>query len=137
VSSIRLIEQDSGNDLIRCVPVGDVSVAGKYPSSMALIRLLAQSIRDPVIQCGTPRSPGFAEGANTVAIEQSGALRINGPGGPSFHLPSFGFRIDATLSDGITPTRGMTYDFLEARVRVSDDGKITDLLLHSMECGGV
>jgi hypothetical protein len=80
------------------------------------------------------------EGANTLAIEQNGALRINGPGGPSFHLPSFAFRIDAGLSmtaDGIAPTV-MTYNFLaeDPQVTVSDDGRITHLLVHSMECGG-
>jgi hypothetical protein len=135
VSSIRFTDQ------IQCVPVGEVSVAGKYPSSMALIRLLVQSIRNPVIQCAAPiRLPGFVEGANTVAIEQNGALRINGPGGPSLHLPSWEYRIDTALSmatDGIAPMGGMSYNFVIARVAVSDDGRITDLLLDSMECGGV
>jgi hypothetical protein len=139
VSSIRFFDEEVPNeDLIGCVPVGEVSVAGKYPSAMALIRLLAQSIRDPVFQCAAPiRLPGFVEGANTLAIEQNGALRINGPGGPSLHLPSTNFRIDAALSmaaDGIAPTGLMAYNFGEAQVAVSDDGRITDLLLHSMEC---
>ena len=119
VSSIRFFDEETPTtDLIRCVPVGEVSVAGKYPSATGLIRLLAQSIRNPV------------EGANTVAIEQNGALRINGPGGPSVHLPSFGFRIDAPLSmttDGVAPTGGMAYNFVVAAVAVSDDGRITDL----------
>jgi hypothetical protein len=142
VSSIRLFHVESPDqNYIRCVPVGEVSVAGKYPSAMALIRLLAQSIRVPVIQCAAPiRTPGFVQGANTVAIEQNGALRINGPGGPSSHLPSSSFSIEAALSDaadGVAPTGGMTYDFVEARVVVSDDGRITNLLLRSMACGGV
>jgi hypothetical protein len=152
VSSIRWTDEETGKDMIRCVPVGEVSVAGKYPSAMALIRLLAQSIRNPVIQCAAPiKVPGFVEGANTVAIEQNGALRINGPGGPSFHLPSYGFRIDAGLSmaaDGIAPTGLMVYSFGErlgdgtlsmpaavlAEVGVSDGGRITDLGLHNMGC---
>jgi hypothetical protein len=152
VSSITWNDQDTAEDLIRCVPVGEVSVAGKYPSAMALIRLLAQSIRNPVIQCAAPiKVPGFVEGANTVAIEQNGALRINGPGGPSFHLPSYGFRIDAGLSmaaDGIAPTGLMVYSFGErlgdgtlsmpaavlAEVGVSDDGRVIDLGLHNMGC---
>jgi hypothetical protein len=133
VSRIRSADQ------IQCVPVGEVSVAGKYPSSMALIRLLAQSIRVPVIQCAAPiRTPGFVEGANTVAIEQNGALRINGPGGASFHLPSWGYRIDTALSmaaDGVVPTGGKSYSFGIVRVVVSDDGRITDLLFGGTECG--
>jgi hypothetical protein len=137
VSSIVFFDEETREDLIRCVPVGEVSVAGKYPSPMALIRLLAQSIRNPVIQCAAPITvPGFVVGANTVAIEQNGALRINGPGGPAFHLPSFSFRIGAGLSmaaDGVAPT-SMGYNFGEAQVAVSDDGRITALLLHSMEC---
>jgi hypothetical protein len=142
VSSIRLFaEQTPTTDLIRCVPVGEVSVAGKYPSATGLIRLLAQSIRNPVIQCAAPiKEPGFVEGANAVAIEQNGALRINGPGGPSLHLPSFGFRIDAPLSmtaDGVAPTGGMAYNFVVAGVAVSDDGRITDLRFNGMGCGGV
>jgi len=143
VSSIRFTDQETKTDMISCVAVGEVSVAGKYPSLMALIRLLAQSIRNPVIQCNAPiKLPGFVEGANTVAVEQNGALRINGaaevPGSPSAHLPSFPARIDVALSmaaDGIAPTGGMTYNFGN-RVAVSDDGRITDLLFFSMECGG-
>jgi len=129
VSSIRFFDEATPKtDLIRCVPVGEVFVAGKYPSATALIRLLAQSIRTPVIQCG----------ANTLAIEQNGALRIKGPGGPSVHLPSFSFRIDAPLSmaaDGVAPTGAMSYNFVVARVAVSDDGRITQF--NGMECGGV
>jgi hypothetical protein len=138
VSSITLTEEGTPLDLIRCVPVGEVSVAGKYPGAMALIRLLAQSIRDPVIQCAAPITvPGFVEGANTVAIEQSGALRINGPGGPSLHLPSTNFSIGASLAmtaDGVVLNRGMGYNFGSAQVSVSVDGRITDLLLHGMRC---
>src|SRR5262249_37162073 len=137
VSSIRFTDEETNEDMISCVPVGEVSVAG--PSAMALIRLLAQSIRNPVIQCKAPITlPGFVEGANTVAIEQNGALRINGPGGPSLHLPSSSFRIDAGLSmaaDGVVPAGGMAYNFVQARVVVSDEGKITGLLLGSMACG--
>src|SRR4051812_7247313 len=134
VSSIRFFDEHTPTtNLIRCVPVGEVFVAGKYPSAMALIRLLAQSIRNPVTQCAAPM-----EGANTVVIEQNGALRINGPGGQSLHLPSFGFRIDAPLSmaaDGVAPTGAMSYNFVLARVAVSDDGRITGL--NGAECGGV
>jgi hypothetical protein len=136
VSSISFTDEQKRMDMIRCVPVGDVSVAG--PSAMALIRLLAQSIRDPVIQCAAPITvPGFVEGANTVAIEQSGALRINGPGGPSLHLPSTNFSIGASLAmtaDGVVLNRGMGYNFGSAQVSVSVDGRITDLLLHGMRC---
>jgi hypothetical protein len=138
VSSISFTDEQKRMDMIRCVPVGDVSVAG--PSAMALIRLLAQSIRNPVTHCAAPITvPGFVEGANTLAIEQNGAFRINGQSGPSFHLPSHGFRIDAGLSmgvDGIAPTGGMSYNFLIARVVVSGDGRITDLLIDGMECAG-
>jgi hypothetical protein len=137
VSSITWTDEDTRLDFFRCVPVGEVSVAGKYPSAMALIRLLAQSVRNPVIQCAAPiRVPGFVEGANTVAIEQNGALRINGPGGPSLHLPSTNFTIGGTVSmaaDGVVPT-ALGYNFVNARVILSDDGKITDLVFGSMEC---
>jgi hypothetical protein len=136
VSSIRSADQ------IQCVPVGEVSVASKYPSSMALIRLLAQSIRVPVIQCGAPghpiRTPGFVEGVNTVAIEQNGALRINGPGGASFHLPSWEYSIHTALSmaaDGVVPTGGQSYANGMGRVVVSDDGRITDLVFGGTGCG--
>jgi len=138
VSSISFTDEGQRIDMIRCVPVGDVSVAG--PSAMGLIRLLGQSIRNPVTHCAAPIIvPGFVEGANTLAIEQNGALRINGQSGPSFHLPSHGFTIDAGLSmgvDGIAPTGGMSYNFPIARVVVSGDGRITDLLFEGMECVG-
>jgi hypothetical protein len=138
VSSIRFTDEEIQEDLIRCVPVGEVSVAGKYPSAMALIRLLAQSIRHPVIQCKAPITrAGFVEGANTVAIEQNGALRINGSGDASLHLPSTNFSIGATLSmtaDGVAPAGGMGYNFGQAQVGVSDDGGITALVFSSMEC---
>jgi hypothetical protein len=138
VSSIAWTDEETREDLIRCVPVGEVSVAGKYPSAMALIRLLAQSIRSPVIQCKAPITrAGFVEGANTVAIEQSGALRINGSRDASLHLPSTNFSMSATLSmaaDGIAATGAMGYNFGQAGVGVSDDGRITALLFSSMEC---
>jgi hypothetical protein len=106
---------------------------------MALIRLLAQSIRDPVFQCLTPVTfPGFVEGANTVAIEQNGALRINGPGGASFHLPSWDYRIDTALSmaaDGVVPTGGQSHSNGIVRVVVSADGRITDLVFGGTGCG--
>jgi hypothetical protein len=147
VSSISLTDDQTRQELIRCVPVGDVSVAGKFPSAMALIRLLAQSIRNPIFRCTAPfRLPGVVQGANTLAIEQNGALRINGPGGPSLHLPSFSFRLSAPLSmnaDGVVPTGGMSYtaplgadDSAVASMVVTDDGRITELFLRGMECGG-
>jgi hypothetical protein len=141
VTGIRFEDLESTME-IRCVPLGDVSVAGKHPSAMALIRLLAQSIRDPVFQCLPPVTfPGFVEGANTLAIEQNGALRINGPGGPSFHLPSTVFIFQVGLSmaaDGIAPTGARGSDFSQlqqapdgsqfasrsARLSLSVDGRI-------------
>jgi hypothetical protein len=134
VSSITWNDQDTAEDLIRCVPVGEVSVAGKYPSAMALIRLLAQSIRNPVIQCPAP------VGAITAAIEQSGALRIKGPGGPSLHLPSWNFGMGTTVSmtaDGIAPARHLSYGFgnnFQAGVGLSDDGSVTTLKVGGVGC---
>jgi hypothetical protein len=79
------------------------------------------------------------EGVNTVAIEQNGALRINGPGGPSLHLPSWDYRIDTALSmaaDGVVPTGGKSYNYpVGVGVVVSDDGRITDLVFGGTGCG--
>jgi hypothetical protein len=78
------------------------------------------------------------EGVNTVAIEQNGALRINGPGGASFHLPSWEYSIHTALSmaaDGVVPTGGQSYANGMGRVVVSDDGRITDLVFGGTGCG--
>jgi len=84
----------------QCQPTTDVSVLGKHPSMIALIRMFEQSISAPrSFSCaGTPTFSGFVTGQNTLAIEASGALRINGPGGPAIHLPSLFLFVTASVT---------------------------------------
>ncbi|HZF19325.1 MAG TPA: hypothetical protein VE008_06425 [Burkholderiales bacterium] len=75
-----------------CASQTQVSVSGKHPSSTGLIGLLRQSLSLPrEFQCTLAVTiPGFllAPSPNVLGIEANGALRINGSGGPSLHLPS-------------------------------------------------
>src|SRR5262249_33593900 len=91
---------DTSNRISDCAPQGAVSLSGKHPTRFPAIGLLRQSIAAPMqFQCAGPITfPGFLAGTNAVAIEGNGALRVNGTGGPSLHLPSQGpFSLNASI----------------------------------------
>jgi len=74
-----------------CVPQSEVSLSGKHPGVFGLIGLLRQSVSLPrEFQCAGPVIPGFlaSPNPNVLLLDQNGAVRVNGPGGPSLHLPS-------------------------------------------------
>jgi hypothetical protein len=113
---------------------------------IALIRMFEQSLSTPrIFSCaGTPTFSGFVMGQNTLAIEASGALRINGAGGPAVHLPSFFFFITASITvsgpqvQAIRPTLflangGGVLDSLA--VATNDLGQITSLALSRQRNG--
>jgi len=138
-----------------CVPQSEVSLSGKQPGVFGLIGLLRQSVSVPrEFQCAGPITfPGFlaAPSPNVLLLDPNGAVRVNGPGGPSLHLPSMvRFFIDAPLvvaAGQVSPIRptsfsadfsGIAGNFDEFSVRISGTGQITGLRLtnaHSQSCG--
>jgi hypothetical protein len=81
-----------------CVPGTDLSLTGKHPSLIALAKMLNVSLPNPSFQCAAPiEFSGFQVGANFLIIQQNGALRFNGPGGPALHLPSLNITVNTSL----------------------------------------
>jgi hypothetical protein len=131
----------------RCLPTTDVSVVGKHPSQIALIRLFGQSLSSPTFSCAGPISfSGFVTGANALTIEASGALRINGAGGPAVHLPSLTLRIRAPLTvtgaqvQPVRPTQfvassGVPERFDSLVVELDAGGQITRLTMSRQRPG--
>jgi hypothetical protein len=123
----------------RCTPSSAVSVSGKHPSLMALIGRLRQSISGPAFQCTAAVIPGFRPDTNFLSLDANGALRINGLGGPSLHLPSLNIEINAPLVPGgqLAPLRFTTFaasrvlrgGFDVFTVRLTDGGQIIGLSL--------
>jgi len=141
-----------------CIPQSEVSLSGKHPGIFGLIGLLRQSVTLPrEFQCAGPITfPGFllAPNPNVLALDPNGAVRVNGPGGPSLHLPSMArFFINAPLvvSSGlVSPIRLTSFsadfsfavgDFDQFLVHLTDAGQITGLSLtnahshHAQSCG--
>jgi len=144
-----------------CVPQSEVSLSGKHPSVLALIRLLSQSIDlSREFQCAGPITyPGFlaAPDPNVLFFGENGAVRINGLSSPSLHLPSMAvFTVDAAplvvTAGQVAPIRltslrasfdiaASPIDFDAFEVQLTDTGQITGLSLtnaHSQQaqhCG--
>jgi len=132
----------------RCLPTTAVSVVGKEPSQIAFIRMFGQSLSsNPTFNCAGPISfSGFVTGANTLTIEASSALRINGAAGPALHLPSLNLRISAALTvtgaqvQPVRPTQfradfGIPDRFDSLVVEMDTVGQITSLTLSRQRPG--
>jgi hypothetical protein len=126
---LKTVQFTRASNSSRCSPLSEVSLPGKRPSLIALIGLLRQPIDLPrELQCAGPITfPGFiaAPNPNVLVLDPNGALRVNGPGGPSLHLPSMTrFFIDATLvvaGDLLSSVR-LTYFSADRPVRGRFDG---------------
>lgn len=129
-----------------CTPQSVVSLAGKHPGLFGLIGLLRQSVSLPrEFQCAGPITfPGFlaSPNPNVLLLDPNGAARVNGPGGPSLHLPSLArFFTSAPLvvvAGQVSPIRltSFTSDFSflagsfdQFTVQLTDTGQITGLSL--------
>jgi hypothetical protein len=82
----------------QCLPQSEVLLAGKHPSLIALIRLLAQSVGNlPSVQC-TSSGSFFTSGAHALNFDTQGGIRFDAPSGPALHLASFIITVNATLT---------------------------------------
>jgi hypothetical protein len=129
----------------RCSPPSAPSVAGKHPSLIALIGLFAQSIGFPAFGCSAP-TVFFQDGTNVFVVDPNGAVRFNGPGGPTLHLPSLNIEINAPLvaSGGpLPPLRLSTFSasrsfrggFDALGVQIGSGPQITGLRLSRQQNG--
>jgi hypothetical protein len=132
----------TGSGSTRCVPTTDVSVSGKHPSLIALIRLFRQSLTNSSFSCAGPITvSGFVAGPNALAIEASGALRINGAGGPAVHLPSFLLTITGSIAVTGSQVQAFQLTRFHANGRFDavdvalNAGQITSLMLNRQRDG--
>jgi len=130
VDTIKLSIPAKGSS--QCQPTTDVSVLGKHPSMIALIRMFERSLSTPhSFNCtGTPTFQGFVTGPNILAIEANGALRINGAG-PAIHLPSFFFFITASIT-----VTGPQVTAIRPTLFLANGGGISDSLAVATNAGG-
>ena len=93
--SFELRRASSGAS-IRCIPLGALSV--DTPSTLAQVRTLRSAISNTSFTCpGGTAFPGIAEGANNLAIENDGVLRV--AAGHVLHLPSLGLNMSGEFID--------------------------------------
>lgn len=95
-----------GGGLTVCTPATIPDLGSRVPSLLPQIRLVAQAILNPSFNCAVGASfPGINNGANTLAIDNNGALRVTA--GHALHLPSLRMSMSADIiSDaGVLGTR--------------------------------
>jgi hypothetical protein len=89
-------------DQAQCTPLEEVALGSRNPSVLAQVRLLRSTIGIAQgFNCaGVQPFPGVIDGANTLMIENDGALRV-APGGYALHLPSQGSVLTAEFFSNV------------------------------------